>query len=277
MADKDDPRLMTIAMAGVGAILFILIAAGIVIPMCYTEPGSAGEFGDMFGAVNAAFSGLAFLGVIVAILLQKRELSLQRKELEQTREELAGQREQLRLQNATFRQQAFETAFFSMITLHHRIVSDVTSGVDHNRRAGRDSFVWFHYRLFALLADKEKSRGRGPVADVAEEAYALFYAEYQSDLGHYFRNLYNIVKFVDRSDIGDRQFYTNLVRAQLSSDELLLLFYNCTVGGGRDKFKPLVERYVLLKHMPLGDLHSYRHHKWIEAAAFGSPPKNKPQ
>ena len=47
-----------------------------------------GTFGDMFGAVNALFSGFAFLGVIYAILLQRTELSLQRDELALTREEL---------------------------------------------------------------------------------------------------------------------------------------------------------------------------------------------
>ena len=49
---------------------------------------SRGQFGDMFGAINAIFSGLALLGVVYAIFLQSEDLSLQRKELELTREEL---------------------------------------------------------------------------------------------------------------------------------------------------------------------------------------------
>jgi hypothetical protein len=43
-----------------------------------------GNFGDMFGAVNALFAGLAFGGVIVAILLQRQELEYQRQELART-------------------------------------------------------------------------------------------------------------------------------------------------------------------------------------------------
>lgn len=56
----------------------------------YILPGwsESGQFGDMFGGLNAFFSGLAFLGVIYAIFLQREELGLQRKELELTREEL---------------------------------------------------------------------------------------------------------------------------------------------------------------------------------------------
>lgn len=47
-----------------------------------------GQFGDMFGAVNTLFSGLAFAGIIYTILLQRNELALQRVELSETREEL---------------------------------------------------------------------------------------------------------------------------------------------------------------------------------------------
>lgn len=47
-----------------------------------------GQFGDLFGADNALFSGLAFGGVIYAIFLQRNELSLQRRELSLTRVEL---------------------------------------------------------------------------------------------------------------------------------------------------------------------------------------------
>lgn len=57
------------------------------------EPG---QVGDMFGAVNALFAGLAFAGIILTLIMQSRqlqlqrdELGLQRKELELTRHELA--------------------------------------------------------------------------------------------------------------------------------------------------------------------------------------------
>lgn len=48
-----------------------------------------GQFVDMFGALNALFSGLAFAGIIFTIRQQKEELELQREELKMTREELA--------------------------------------------------------------------------------------------------------------------------------------------------------------------------------------------
>lgn len=55
------------------------------------HPTNPGEFGDMFGSLNALFAALAFVGLIYAILLQREELKLQREELRLAREELTNQ------------------------------------------------------------------------------------------------------------------------------------------------------------------------------------------
>src|SRR5687767_14281913 len=54
----------------------------------YETMEARGQHGDMFGGLNALFSGLAFAGLIYTVLLQREELSLQRRELELTRQEL---------------------------------------------------------------------------------------------------------------------------------------------------------------------------------------------
>jgi hypothetical protein len=75
-----------------GRIVLIVLIIWVVYALTLLHSGynlaECGQFGDMFGAVNALFSGLALAGVIVAILLQKEELALQRKELKDTREEM---------------------------------------------------------------------------------------------------------------------------------------------------------------------------------------------
>lgn len=55
------------------------------------EVENAGVAGDMFGAANALFSGLAFACLILALRMQREELALQREELRATREEFAAQ------------------------------------------------------------------------------------------------------------------------------------------------------------------------------------------
>lgn len=73
-------------------LFFIVIVVqgifGFIIWFSFDSMNERGTFGDMFGAINALFSGLAFCGVIYAILLQRRELELQREELTLTRKEL---------------------------------------------------------------------------------------------------------------------------------------------------------------------------------------------
>jgi hypothetical protein len=44
-------------------------------------PKNAGEFGDQFGVINALFSGLAFLGVLVSIFIQGKEFRSQLREM----------------------------------------------------------------------------------------------------------------------------------------------------------------------------------------------------
>ncbi len=70
------------------SILLFFVLYFLLVRFFYPEIEHSGLFGDMFGGINALFSGLAFLGVIYAIILQKEELRLQRKELKMTREEL---------------------------------------------------------------------------------------------------------------------------------------------------------------------------------------------
>ena len=73
-------------MIALGFAVFILWVIGGLATYWMSERGT---LGDMFGAINALFSGLAFAGVIYTILLQRKELELQREELVSTREELA--------------------------------------------------------------------------------------------------------------------------------------------------------------------------------------------
>jgi hypothetical protein len=71
-----------------GIAIAVWIATPFLVKWQYPLIGERGQFGDLFGSINALFSGLAFVGVIVAILLQKQELGLQRRELRDSRVEM---------------------------------------------------------------------------------------------------------------------------------------------------------------------------------------------
>lgn len=84
-----------------------------------------GQFGDIFGSVNALFSGLAFAGLFWSLrvqqeqlLLQQDELRLQREELKLQREEMAASRgelaRQVEAQQALFRASAAQVTVASV-------------------------------------------------------------------------------------------------------------------------------------------------------------------
>lgn len=206
-----------------------------------------GTFGDMFGAVNALFSGFAFVGLIYTILLQKKELSLQRNELHLTRGELAGQRTQMESQAATLKLQQFESTFFQLLRVHGDIVNGIDLQGAQRVTKGRDCFKIFCRRLETEMLNLQS--GANTETEHIRHAYGTFYRKHESEIGHYFRHLYHVIKFVDQSIVDDKRRYTSFVRAQLSSYELELLFYNCLSEYGNLYFKPLVEKYGLLKHL----------------------------
>jgi|SRR5947209_724490 len=68
--------------------LLVQVLLGLAIYLLLHKWDERAYFGEMFGAVNTLFSGLALAGVVYAIFLQRRDLELQRRELEITKEDL---------------------------------------------------------------------------------------------------------------------------------------------------------------------------------------------
>lgn len=229
-----------------GATLFFLLGPT---PSAWIEHLKPGEFGDLFGSINALFSGLAFAGLIYTIILQKQELSLQRKELISTRIEIRGQREQLEKQTIALNLQNFENTFFQLLRFHSEITASLEVTDSNNvRRSGRDSF---RSMLTTLERRLQKIPDAKDIEDKTRQAYESFYKDYQSVIGHYFRNLYHLINLVDKIEIStNKRIYTNLIRAQLSTYELALLFYNCLSTHGVHTLKPLAESYALFKDLP---------------------------
>jgi hypothetical protein len=99
--------------------------------------------------------------------------------------------------------------------------------------------------------------------DKYKEIYIKNYTDAQTDFGHYFRNLYRMIKLVHETDFfydtnkvttseifKIKYRYTSIIRSQLSDFELGWIFYNCLTIYGEEKFKPLIEEYTLLKNVP---------------------------
>ena len=161
-----------------------------------------------------------------------------------------------------------------MLDVHSKILADIkytgsTNGIIEGRHAIEKIVQDFKetrdYRagIFSpeLVNDEE-----------IQSQIEKFCTQWKSATGHYFRNLYWIMKMIDSSqdasidgkdldiltsnkrrrytDYLRKRSYTNIIRAQLSDSEMALLQINCLGPYGAD-LKYYAEKYSLLK--PLGE------------------------
>jgi len=245
-----------------------------------------GTFGDMFGAVNALFSGLAFAGIIITIYYQSFELKLQRKELELTRNEMELTRNEFVTQNDTIRIQRFENTFFQMLNLYNNQVESMKLTIESNKYEGKSVFDGFRLELISKLRDelvfinREKIKQFFDFSDKDLETlntiplenslkiYNTIYGRNMNILAHYFRTVYHILKLIHNTSGIDKSFYISIFRAQLSNSEQTLLLYNCLHENGKEKFKPLAEKYSFFQNINLSLLNNNNIINKFDKSAF---------
>lgn len=224
-----------------------------------------GQIGDFVGGVlNPILSFVALLAVIINLYMQRKELQL-------AREDAVENQNIQNQQSAIFDKQNFEAVFFKLLDIHSRLFDSIqiqlslaNGGKDLHR--GAKAFRALEERHFMWvdwIVDLQESE------DVVIRKSALDMMEnHGSELGHYFRNIYQILKYIDSygqdalrsggygvflrvrravEKYDQQRTYANMLRAQLSPPEVSAIFLNCLTneGGG---LKYYVEKFSLLKH-----------------------------
>jgi hypothetical protein len=192
-----------------------------------------GTFGDMFGAVNALFSGLAFAGIVITILLQRQELELQRKELTLTRQEFMEQ-------NATFKQQRFDNTFFNLLTLH----KDLVLSLEYNGKVGRKVFqdlVTLNCsRYYNMRAIQLKNH-----ANLVDSYNKENWPGISEHVEHYVESLTAIyaliIEYETESPNNDSAKYFSLMKSFLSRYEQNFLFFHFNLYRDAHTTQPPLE------------------------------------
>lgn len=160
--------------------------------------------------------------------------------------------------------------FFSLVQIQLKIVDSISSEVHEVSTAtkpskGRDFFDDLALRVAIDFENEQGNRIKPNAAlqfkkdsntifDKNEEKllhiYNYYFSLHPSELSHYFRSLYRIVKYIDESRISRKQkeFYIKTLRAQLSNYELVILAYNGITKQG-EKFKKYIIDYQLLDNL----------------------------
>ena len=249
-------------MKAIFTLIFIALIYGLyafIVTKLYPDLPDRGLFGDMFGGINALFAGLALAGVVVAIILQRQELNNQKREFEK--------------QDKTSQIQRFELTFFNMLTLlseiqnslHYKKTELIAMSKGFNssamtetiqkistEKSGREVFSFFREKLLQQL----KSAPEADTAFKVEIQNFIFNKPVEANiqLGYYFKNVYTILKYIKIEEcltFLEKRKYSNILRAQLSYDELFLLMCNSAYNEDFFLFKLLLEKYSILKHFYL--------------------------
>lgn len=234
-----------------------------------------GAFSDGAGLLNAFFSFLAFVAVLLTIYLQSKK---------DEHDKLNGARVQ------------FEQEFFAMVGMLENIVShlriteqndDHSTYVDEkkieqaykgtgfendnekNPQSTNNSIVVEGREVFKYIYKDRKDKNLYSFVNVMADLWMSSDAQdmcFDGTLDHYFRYLYRILKHIDESELlnrldnpkKEREYYAHVLRAQLSNYELLMLFYNGLLGEHVNTIKKLIERYAMFNNLRSWELGAYQ-------------------
>lgn len=255
---------------------FLLVLAIFVIylitVLCTTWPISsytvsqAGVFGDSFGVLTSLFSGFGFAGLLIAISYQRRDLGLTKSELRETRKEIEKQHRE----NNVFQLLRILNDVITQLDVKHR---NKKGGAITDISTGRDCFDRYHLKLRNHYKNAEENAPHQTPDQLLSTAYKTFWNNWRKDLGHYFRTLFNIYKYLDGDGFSttEKKFYGNIVRAQISDLELVVLFHNCLTEHGRN-FIPLTEKFKLFDNLPIDLILNPDSIFQLPEGAFGDNP-----
>lgn len=244
-------------------IYLILCALVCVLPIMLTQCDSivdfteTGQIGDTIGGVIGPFIAM------IAAYLTFIAFWAQYYANKQQRDDIAKER--------------FDQTFFSLMNMHEQITGSLeftipVKGKNPISHKGRELFYYaFENKAAVNEVEEEKYKDKSMRTLLKEnglDSYESYHIPTYFD--HYFRNMFRILKFIDQSFAFDndrdvlkcgkdeekksmifkkKYEYVAILRSTLSCYELLWLFYNSLSEYGNEKFKPLVEKYALLKNM----------------------------
>ncbi len=227
------------------AVVFVVVA--IIMPIIirswyrqyddYSGLAALGPVGDFIGGSTLAFFNLATILLLFATYIAQKK-------------ELIAARTESQIANNTMKIQRFESTFFNMLSLYNDTVRSIRISSSHLEEweGKRGLLVLYNqfvgdYNQFLRTMENHSKTVEGEL-EVIQTAYNHFWTSYEYALGHYFRNLYRIVKWIDKNEISfeDKKEYIAILKAQLSPYELKLLFYNALNVEDKD-FKDLIIKY----------------------------------
>ncbi len=234
--------------------LYLLILVFMIFPISQYSIEKAGQLGDSFGILNSLFSGLAFIALVITIYLQQQDMRDSKEE--------------------TIKQN-FEATFFNLINIHNDLVNsfrDFYIAEDNKKHFmyGGEALSFFldkfkkggfscFYTLDENLSEDENMENAYKYRNIDQDTLRI---NLQIKSGgknlKFIENVYSILNLIDRAnflDDKDRKFYLETLHAQISDEEVILIFYY--THGIKDDMKLLIEKYHFFENIDVQLLHNW--------------------
>lgn len=240
--------------------IFFLIAASIAVRLYAAkfngplspDGNSWGTFGDYFGGVVGTLVSIAAFVMLVRTIYLQREMisiaegqiALAREQLDTSQTELTLTRREMEQSTRVLRQQAFETAFFSLI----RRVREAKDANPYGAGQPIADNLASNCRSFYGTANPYASMPE-PFENVLEKVRRLF-GEMRNWTEPYFRLIYHTLKWIHYSKLPEeeRMRYASIFRSQFTDSELVILFFDLSIHRDSD-LTHYVNFYGFLKHL----------------------------
>lgn len=215
------------------------------------------HFGDYFGGVVGTLFAIA--GFVFLILSFRRQL-----------------RDSYRA--------GFEETLFRMVDFQWQLLASLQPASPAPEARGYDELMRFYReidRQILPFVNQLLESIPGRAVNLVQGSFARIYRRGFFHLGHYFRHLYWIFRFIDESQLsfGERSIYAKIVRARLSPAEIILLGLNGMTPDGT-KFRNYVIKYALLHPRHKGSAYYRLFERHYPQETFGdddAPPPPQPE
>lgn len=235
-----------------GPLILVIGIATLFFPWNYIDGWTFSIFQidiDKYSAFGEFIGGIMS---ITAVALIYMTYNAQKSELDETRK--------------VMRKQAFEMTFFNMLNELNGII-ELMFGRINGKKASKRNYMYEVFNKYKELCLDEMSRvnknneaGRIIYNSIPSKHYENFiYTDHQQNLSHYFRYVYNVIKFIkahaeENSEIIKDDYYVDLVQARISNSEMGLLFYNsisdhAKTSDGAHRFQKWLDHYGFFENI----------------------------
>lgn len=214
-----------------------------------------GIFGDTIGGtLNPILTFISFIAILAGLYFQQQELKATRDELSRSAD--AQEKNLLKLDNQISSQELtkFENTFFSFLNHHNTIIQELTferapavinsSGMVKKYRSAIDETYKIIFKT-------------GNTLENARE----YLTQEEKKVDHYFRLVYQILKFIDKNYPGEKgsdhfskeqKRYSSILRASIEHKVLELIAINgasTSETPSYDSYKNIIEKSSFLEHL----------------------------